>query len=112
MLATACGSVAFSHVNDPGFWMFKEYFNLTVTEAMFKAKPVVATRTGGIPRQIEDRFNGLLVEPGDDEAFIVAVNELVTDAKLRAELGAAAESSVRKGYLIDRLIRDYDLLRK
>lgn len=90
----------------------EEGFGLTVTEVMFKAKPVVATRTGGIPRQIEDRFNGLLVEPGDDEAFIVAVNELVTDAKLRAELGAAAESSVRKGYLIDRLIRDYDLLRK
>ena len=34
VLATACGSVAFSHVNDPGFWMFKEYFNLTVTEAI------------------------------------------------------------------------------
>lgn len=30
VLATACGSIAFSHVNDPGFWMFKEYFNLTV----------------------------------------------------------------------------------
>lgn len=34
VLATTCGSVAFSHVNDPGFWMFKEYFNLTVTEAI------------------------------------------------------------------------------
>lgn len=34
VLATACGSIAFSHVNDPGFWMFKEYFNLSVSDAI------------------------------------------------------------------------------
>ncbi|MFJ2554118.1 MULTISPECIES: gluconate:H+ symporter [unclassified Streptomyces] len=34
VLAVSCGSVAFSHVNDPGFWMFKEYFNLSVVEAI------------------------------------------------------------------------------
>ncbi|TQK79189.1 GntP family permease [Streptomyces puniciscabiei] len=30
VLAISCESIAFSHVNDPGFWMFKEYFNLSV----------------------------------------------------------------------------------
>jgi len=34
VLATACGSIAFSHVNDPGFWMYKEYFGLTVPQAL------------------------------------------------------------------------------
>lgn len=34
VLATSCGSVAFSHVNDPGFWLFKEYFGLSVTDAL------------------------------------------------------------------------------
>lgn len=34
VLATTTGSIAFSHVNDPGFWMFKEYFNLSVTDAL------------------------------------------------------------------------------
>lgn len=34
VLATSAGSIAFSHVNDPGFWLFKEYFGLTVTEAL------------------------------------------------------------------------------
>lgn len=34
VLVTACGSIAFSHVNDPGFWMFKEYFNLNVSQAL------------------------------------------------------------------------------
>ncbi|MFI9604868.1 gluconate:H+ symporter [Streptomyces sp. NPDC052043] len=34
VLAVSCGSIAFSHVNDPGFWMFKEYFNLSVIDAI------------------------------------------------------------------------------
>jgi Gnt-I system high-affinity gluconate transporter len=34
VLAVSCGSIAFSHVNDPGFWLFKEYFNLSVVEAI------------------------------------------------------------------------------
>jgi Gnt-I system high-affinity gluconate transporter len=34
VLAVSCGSIAFSHVNDPGFRMFKEYFNLSVIDAM------------------------------------------------------------------------------
>ncbi|MFD5459151.1 gluconate:H+ symporter [Streptomyces olivaceus] len=34
VLAVSCGSIAFSHVNDPGFWLFKEYFNLSVTQAI------------------------------------------------------------------------------
>ncbi|MEU6578673.1 gluconate:H+ symporter [Streptomyces sp. NPDC046805] len=34
VLAVSCGSIAFSHVNDPGFWMFKEYFNLSVLDAI------------------------------------------------------------------------------
>ncbi len=42
VLATGAGSVFFSHVNDPGFWMFKEYFNLTVKET-FKTWSVMET---------------------------------------------------------------------
>lgn len=34
VLAVSCGSIAFSHVNDPGFWLFKEYFNLSVVQAI------------------------------------------------------------------------------
>lgn len=42
VLATACGSIAFSHVNDPGFWMFKEYFNLSVIDTL-KARTTYTT---------------------------------------------------------------------
>ncbi|MFQ0996715.1 gluconate transporter [Gilliamella sp. CG25] len=34
VIATGAGSVVFSHVNDPGFWLFKEYFNLSITETL------------------------------------------------------------------------------
>jgi len=34
VIAVGAGSVIFSHVNDPGFWLFKEYFNLTIGETM------------------------------------------------------------------------------
>lgn len=42
VLAVSCGSIAFSHVNDPGFWMFKEYFNLSVIDAI-KARTTYTT---------------------------------------------------------------------
>ncbi|WP_168582398.1 gluconate:H+ symporter [Gephyromycinifex aptenodytis] len=42
VLAVSCGSIAFSHVNDPGFWMFKEYFNLSVMDAI-KARTTYTT---------------------------------------------------------------------
>ncbi|NBE53530.1 gluconate:H+ symporter [Streptomyces boluensis] len=42
VLAVSCGSIAFSHVNDPGFWMFKEYFNLSVVDAI-KARTTYTT---------------------------------------------------------------------
>lgn len=34
VIATGAGSLIFSHVNDPGFWIFKEYFNLSITETL------------------------------------------------------------------------------
>ena len=34
VLATGAGSLMFSHVNDPGFWMFKEYFSLSIPQTM------------------------------------------------------------------------------
>ncbi|MEU2930665.1 gluconate:H+ symporter [Streptomyces sp. NPDC007251] len=42
VLAVSCGSIGFSHVNDPGFWMFKEYFNLSVLDAI-KARTTYTT---------------------------------------------------------------------
>lgn len=76
-----------------------EGFGLTVTEAMWKGRPVVGSRVGGIAEQILDRECGLLVDPRDPRALAQAVLELVGDHELAARLGDAARERVRDRYL-------------
>jgi len=72
-----------------------EGFGLTVAEAMWKGRPVVASRVGGIEDQIEDSRNGLLVDdPRDLEGFGRAVVRLLEDGRLAERLGAAARRTV------------------
>jgi trehalose synthase len=79
-----------------------EGFGLTVTEAMFKGTPVVASAVGGIVDQITDGQNGLLVQHPDDRAeFGGAVNRLLSDASLAARLGAAGRETVTEKFLPD-----------
>lgn len=85
----------------------EEGFGLTVTEAMFKAKPVVASGVGGISAQIENGITGILVHPRDLGEFAAAINELAAEPGERERLGAAAQGSVTRRYLMPRLIADY-----
>ena len=83
----------------------REGFGLTVTEAMWKAKPVIGGNVGGIKLQIKDRKNGFLVNsPGQAAKRIV---ELIKNPQLSKKLGKAARQTVRKKFLIPRLLRDY-----
>ena len=83
----------------------REGFGLTVTEAMWKARPVVATPVGGIEVQIQDGHNGYLVE--STEACADYIVRLLTDSRLAHEIGAAARASVRERFLIPRLVSDH-----
>lgn len=85
----------------------REGFGLTVTEAMWKRTPVVASRIGGIPTQIEDGVNGFLVEPTDLEAAAAAVVRLLNDDGLAQEIGWRGQESVREKFLITRHVLDY-----
>ncbi len=70
-----------------------EGFGLTVTEAMWKARPVVASAIGGIPDQIVDGRDGrLLQNPEDPSEFGSALTPLLRDADLAARLGHAAQA--------------------
>jgi trehalose synthase len=81
----------------------QEGFGLGVTEGMWKAKPVVATKVGGHRDQIEHRRSGLLVDdPADLSGFATAIDEALADPVLARELGTAARERVRARYLADR----------
>lgn len=84
-----------------------EGFGLTVAEAMWKARPVVASRVGGIQDQIDDRRTGRLVEPRDLHAFGDAVNQLLRDAALSGRIGDAARERVREHFLVSRHLLQY-----
>lgn len=85
----------------------REGFGLTVTEAMWKSKPVVASNVGGITLQIEDGVNGFLVEPTDLKGFAKRIIRLLEDRKLAVKMGIQAKENVRRRFLITRLLQDY-----
>lgn len=72
----------------------REGFEVKVSEAIHKGKPVIATNCGGIPLQVQHRKNGYLVEPGDWRAVAKHLLDLWTDDKLYAEMSAFAAVSV------------------
>jgi trehalose synthase len=76
-----------------------EGFGLTVAEAMWKGRPVVASAVGGIQDQIEDGRTGHLVAPGDLAGFGARVTALLADPHGAERMGAAAQRSVRDNFL-------------
>jgi len=88
-----------------------EGFGLTVTEAMWKRKPVVASAVGGIVDQIEDGVHGLLVaDPADLAAFGAAVESLLRDREDAARLAENARLRVTEEFLGDRHLERYGAL--
>jgi trehalose synthase len=86
----------------------KEGFGLTVTEAMWKARPLVASATGGIEDQIEDGVTGMLLEnPLDLRAFALLLGGLLDAPERARETGRAARESVRRHFLEDRHTLQY-----
>lgn len=79
-----------------------EGFGLTVTEAMFKGRPVVASDIGGITDQIDDQVSGVLIpDPRDLQAFGAAVLRVLSDPEWAAGLGAAARQRAIDVFLPD-----------
>jgi trehalose synthase len=88
-----------------------EGFGLTVAEAMWKGRPVVASRVGGIQSQIEDGTTGYLVDAEDLRAFGERVNALFDDPHAAERMGEEAQRRVRDLFLGPRHLTQYvDLL--
>lgn len=85
-----------------------EGFGLTATEAMWKARPLVASAVGGLREQIVDGVSGLLVEdPHDLATTAKLVRQLLTDPDLAARLGEGARRRVSECFLPDRHLTDW-----
>jgi trehalose synthase len=85
-----------------------EGFGLTVTEAMWKGRPVVASKLGGIQDQISHGHDGLLVnDPYDLDEFAEVLRRPLADPGLAAHLGAAAHERVLAEFLGDRHLDQY-----
>jgi glycosyltransferase involved in cell wall biosynthesis len=89
---------------------YYEGLPLGVLEAMACGVPVVATAVGGIPDVIDDRTNGLLVDPGEPEGLARAIVAMLTDDALRARLRSAAHRDVRKRFSPENVIADLESL--
>jgi trehalose synthase len=83
----------------------REGFGLTVTEAIWKARPMVAGDVGGIPLQITDGESGFLVS-GVEQCAQRAL-EILADPTLGKQLGRAGKEAVRQRFLTPRLLRDW-----
>jgi trehalose synthase len=86
----------------------EEGFGLGATEAMWKRRPVVASRVGGLQEQIVNGRSGVLLDdPTDLEAFGAAVSEMLVDGDAARRLGASARRRVRERFLHDRHLAEW-----
>ncbi len=83
----------------------KEGFGLTVTEAMWKKKPVIGGAVGGIPLQILHGITGFLVYSVEGAAF--RIRQLLDNPETAVAMGEKGREFVRHNFLITRQVRDY-----
>ena len=83
----------------------REGFGLTVSEAIWKARPFIGGNVGGIPLQVEDEVTGFLVETVEQCA--TRALELLADPGLGKSLGRRGKEHVRQHFLTPRYLRDY-----
>ena len=83
----------------------KEGFGLTVSEAMWKGKPVIGGAVGGIPLQIIHGVTGFLVHSVEGAAF--RIRQILNNPDMAKKMGENGREYVRKNFLITRQIRDY-----
>jgi trehalose synthase len=86
----------------------REGFGLTVTEALWKKKPVVASAVGGIPLQIVHKFTGMLTHSIEGTAY--QIRFLLSHPEIAAKLAANGHEHVRENFIMTRNLKRYLLL--
>jgi trehalose synthase len=86
----------------------KEGFGLTVSEALWKGKPTIATAVGGIPLQIAHKHSGILTHSIEGTAYWI--KQLINEPEYAHRLGVNGREHIKNNFLITRHIKDYLLL--
>lgn len=86
----------------------KEGFGLTVSEALWKGKPVVAGHVGGIPLQIKHKYSGLLCHSVEGAAF--AIKQFLNSPEFAKKMGENGKEHIKNNFLLTRHLKDYMLL--
>ena len=86
----------------------REGFGLTVSEALWKSKPVVASNVGGIPLQIKHKYSGLLCHSIEGATF--GIKQFLNSPEYARKLGENGREHIRNNFLLTRHLRDYILL--
>ena len=87
-----------------------EGLGVAALEAMAAARPVVASRVGGLAEAVVEGRTGLLVAPDDPPALAAALERVLEDAELRAALGAAGPGRLAEGFLAEQMVESYESL--
>jgi glycosyltransferase involved in cell wall biosynthesis len=83
---------------------------LAVMEFMESARPIVATRVGGVPDLIEDGVHGLLVDAGDEAGLATAIRRMLADPEGARRMGEAARERRRHEFTVDVMVRRFERL--
>jgi trehalose synthase len=86
----------------------REGFALTVTEALWKAKPVIASAVGGIPLQIASKYSGILTHSIEGTGYWI--KQLLNEPEYAKKLGQNGKEHIKNNFLITRHLREYLLL--
>lgn len=86
----------------------REGFGLTVSEALWKAKPTIAGAVGGIPLQITHKYSGILTHSIEGTAHWI--KQLINEPEFAERLGVNGREHIRNNFLITRHLKDYLLL--
>ena len=81
---------------------------LTVSEALWKGRPVIASAVGGIPLQISHKYSGILTRSVQGTAH--AIKQLINEPEYARRLGINGKEHIKNNYLMTRHIKDYLLL--
>jgi trehalose synthase len=85
----------------------KEGFAITISEALWKGTPVVASNVGGIPSQVVDGRNGYLLDPLDYSGFAEKIVYLMKNPDIAKQMGQYGRNHVRTNFVITRHLLDY-----